>query len=72
MYFKGTLFINTLRSVVNDDRRWWKLLHDFYQRFKYQNIMTEDVVQFFNQQTGMNLTPSSISIFATRRFLRWS
>jgi aminopeptidase N len=28
-----------------------------YQHFKYQNIMTEDLVQFFNQQTGMNLTP---------------
>jgi aminopeptidase N len=57
MYFKGALFIHTLRSVVNDDRRWWKLLHDFYQHFKYQNIMTEDVVAYFNQQTGMNLTP---------------
>ena len=56
-YFKGTLFLNTLRSVVNDDKRWWKLLHDFYQHFKYQNIMTEDVVQYFNQQTRMNLTP---------------
>jgi len=55
-YFKGVLFINTLRSIVNDDQRWWKLLHDFYQHFKYQNIMTEDVVQYFNQQTGMNLT----------------
>ena len=56
-YFKGALFLNTLRSVVNDDARWWALLHDFYQHFKYQNIMTEDVVQYFNQQTGMNLTP---------------
>ncbi|MFZ1140921.1 MAG: M1 family metallopeptidase [Candidatus Sulfotelmatobacter sp.] len=56
-YFKGALFINTLRSVVNDDARWWKLLHDFYQHFKYQNIMTEDVVEYFNQHTGMNLTP---------------
>ena len=56
-YFKGTLFINTLRSIVDDDRRWFKLLHDFYQHFKYQNIMTEDVVQYFNQKTGMNLTP---------------
>ena len=56
-YFKGALFINTLRSVVNDDRRWWKLMHDFYQHFKYQNIMTEDIVEYFNQQTGMNLTP---------------
>jgi aminopeptidase N len=56
-YFKGALFLNTLRSVVNDDPRWWALVHDYYQHFKYQNIMTEDVVQYFNQQTGMNLTP---------------
>ena len=42
---------------MNDDPRWWALLHGFYQRFKYQNIMTEDVVQYFNQETGMNLTP---------------
>ena len=56
-YFKGTLFLNTLRSVVDDDQQWWKLIHDFYQHFKYQNIMTEDVVQYFNEQTGMNLTP---------------
>ncbi|HEY2018606.1 MAG TPA: M1 family metallopeptidase [Bryobacteraceae bacterium] len=56
-YFKGALFINTLRSIVNDDRRWWALLHDFYQHFKYQTIMTEDVVRYFNQKTGMNLTP---------------
>jgi aminopeptidase N len=56
-YFKGALFINTLRSVVDDDKRWFPLIHDFYQHFKYQNIMTEDVVAYFNQQTGLNLTP---------------
>jgi aminopeptidase N len=56
-YFKGALFINTLRSVINDDARWWKLLHDFYQHFKYQNIMTEDVIAYFNRQTGKDLTP---------------
>ena len=57
MYFKGALFINTLRSIVNDDTRWWALLHDFYQHFKYQNIMTEDIVAYFNRKTGKNLTP---------------
>jgi aminopeptidase N len=56
-YFKGALFLNTLRSVMDDDPRWFALLHDFYQHFKYQNIMTEDVVEYFNQQTQMNLTP---------------
>jgi aminopeptidase N len=57
MYFKGALFLNTLRSVMNDDARWWALIHDFYQHFKYHNILTEDVVQYFNRQTAMNLTP---------------
>jgi aminopeptidase N len=56
-YFKGALMLNTLRSVVNDDKKWWALLHGFYQHFKYQNILTEDVVAYFNQHTGMNLTP---------------
>ena len=45
MYFKGALFLNTLRSVVDDDARWWKLLRDLFQHFKYQNILTEDLVQ---------------------------
>ncbi len=55
-YFKGALFLNTLRNVVNDDARWWKLLRDLYDQFKYQNIMTEDMVRFFNQRAGRDLT----------------
>ena len=49
-YFKGALFINTLRSLVDDDKKWFALLHDFFQHFKYRNIMTEDVVQYFNEK----------------------
>ncbi len=56
-YFKGALMINTLRSVIDDDPQWFADLHDFYQHFKYQSIMTEDVVAWWNQRTGMDLTP---------------
>ncbi len=56
-YFKGALFLNTLRSVIDNDPRWWKLLRDYCRRFKYSNILTEDLVGFFNKQTGLNLTP---------------
>jgi aminopeptidase N len=56
-YKKGALFLNTVRSVINDDAVWFKLLHDYYQHFKYQTIMTTDMVSFFNSQTGLNLTP---------------
>ena len=56
-YFKGALFLNTLRSVVDDDKRWWAILRGLHERFKHKNIMTEDVVEYFNRETGKNLTP---------------
>ncbi len=57
MYFKGALMLATLRNVINDDKKWWALLHDFYQHFKYQDIDTDDVEKYFDAQTGMYLTP---------------
>jgi aminopeptidase N len=57
MYFKGALFLHTLRSVVNDDRVWWGLVRDLYQEFKYRNVLTEDIVAFVNARLGTNLTP---------------
>ncbi len=56
-YFKGALMLNSLRSILGDDAKWFADIHDFYQRFKYQTIMTEDVVRWWNERTGMNLTP---------------
>jgi aminopeptidase N len=61
-YFKGALMIATLRSIlaadgIADDTRWFELLHDFYQHFKYQNILTEDVIAWWNDHTGIHLDP---------------
>jgi aminopeptidase N len=56
-YFKGALMIGTLRSVINDDAKWFADLRDFYQQFKYQNIMTEDVEAWWSKRTGMELKP---------------
>ncbi|HLI77541.1 MAG TPA: M1 family metallopeptidase [Acidobacteriaceae bacterium] len=56
-YFKGALMINTLRSVINDDPKWFADIHDFYQAFKYQTITTDQVIAWWNARTGLNLTP---------------
>jgi aminopeptidase N len=55
-YFKGALFLNTLRSVVDDDKKWWAIVRGTYDTFKYKNIMTEDVLKYFNDKTGRDLT----------------
>jgi aminopeptidase N len=69
MYFKGALFIHTLRSIVTDlalrsgddakaaDAKWFKLQHDLYAAFKYKNNFTEEIVEFVNKQLGQDLTP---------------
>ena len=56
-YFKGALFLHTLRGVVNDDAKWWRLVRNVYQRFKYENILTEEMVRFINKELGQDLTP---------------
>ena len=57
MYPKGALLLNTLRHVINDDAKWWKLLLDYANTFKHQIIDTETVIAFFNKESGQNLTP---------------
>jgi aminopeptidase N len=56
MYFKAALMIHSLRSWIDDDAKWFALIKAFYQHFKYQDIMTEDVIAWWNAQTHMDLT----------------
>jgi aminopeptidase N len=57
MYFKGALFLDTLRNSVNDDTRWWNLIRSTYEKFKYQNIMTEDLVRHFSAELKQDMAP---------------
>lgn len=56
MYFKGALMLNTLRSVINDDTKWWALILKYSETYKKQIIDTETVVNFFNKESGIDLT----------------
>lgn len=57
MYYKGSLMLNTLRHVVNDDAKWWALILKYSETYRHKIIDTETVVDFFNKETGSNLTP---------------
>jgi aminopeptidase N len=57
MYYKGSLLLNTLRHVINNDDKWWSLLLKYAETYKKQIIDTPTVIAFFNQESGYNLTP---------------
>lgn len=56
MYFKGASMLNTLRHVIGKDK-WWAILLKYSETFKHKIVTTEMVVDFFNKESGMNLTP---------------
>lgn len=58
MYDKGSNLLNMLRTAyVPDDARWRELLRGLNQRFFHQTITTGQVIGYFNQQLGQDLTP---------------
>lgn len=57
MYYKGALMLNTIRHIIDDDEKWWKLLLDYSNHFKHQIIEAKDVIDFFTTQSGINLQP---------------
>ena len=58
MYNKGMLFLHTLRHAVNNDAKWWAIIKGMCDTtFKIKNIGYDDVVNYFNQKTGLKLSP---------------
>jgi aminopeptidase N len=43
--------------VVDNEDAWWALILDYTETFKYQNIWTTDVINFFNARLGQDLRP---------------
>ena len=84
MYPKGAFLLNTLRHCINDDAKWWQLLLNYSTTFRHKIIDTETVIAYFNQQSGMDLTPIfnqylrhegipmlDLKIVKNRLFVRW-
>ncbi len=65
MYYKGALMLNTIRSIINNDKKWWEILLKYSTTFRHKIIDTETVIAFFNTESGIDLT----SIF--NQYLRY-
>ena len=56
MYPKGALLLNTIRNIVNDDEKWWKMILKYSETYRHKIIDTETVINFFNTESSINLT----------------
>lgn len=57
MYYKGALMLNTIRHIINDDQKWWKVILNYSNHFKHQIIEANDVIDYFSKHSQINLRP---------------
>jgi aminopeptidase N len=57
MYFKGALMLHTLRNVLDDDAKWFKIIYDFAQDFKGKITKTDEVLEYFERKMQKNVKP---------------
>jgi aminopeptidase N len=56
MYDKGQLVLNTLRDVIDDDPRWFSILHGLQQTYSHQAISATNVFDYIREHAGKDLT----------------
>jgi aminopeptidase N len=56
MYSKGAVFLNMIRTIINDDEKWRGILRGLNKTFYHKTVTYDDVVGFINAQSGMNFS----------------
>ena len=66
MYDKGQLILNTLRSVLDDDKLFFSIVHGLRDTFQYQAISGDDVFNYINKKSGRGPVLVLRAIFSSR------
>jgi aminopeptidase N len=56
-YYKGAWMLHSIRNTIADDAVFLGILKDLATERKISTVTTEDVISFFNDRSGKNLTP---------------
>jgi aminopeptidase N len=58
MYSKGSLMLNTIRTVVNNDPLWWQIIKGTCDTaFKYKVTNADSIINYFCMKSGKDLRP---------------
>ncbi len=57
IYYKAAWMLHTLRSVVNNDSLWFRMLRALQDSFSFKVTSTEEVIAFISRQLGADYAP---------------
>jgi aminopeptidase N len=56
MYAKGSVLLNMVRTIINDDDKWRSILRGLNKTFYHQTVTYDDIIGYINKESGMNLS----------------
>ncbi|MDB5233097.1 MAG: peptidase, partial [Hymenobacter sp.] len=56
MYDKGSMMLNTIRTVLNNDEKWRQVLRGLSGTFYHQTVTGQQVIDYINRETGRDFT----------------
>ena len=56
MYFKGSLMLHTLRTLVDNDKLWREIIMGISNEFKYQTIDSQDIIAYINRKSNQDFS----------------
>ena len=57
MYPKGSVILNMVRTIINDDAKWREILRGLNKTFARKTVTYDDITGYISQQSGMKLAP---------------
>ncbi len=56
MYPKGALLIHTIRSIINDDKKFFEIIKGIQETFKYQTVDSRDIEKYISNKAGKDFS----------------
>ncbi len=56
MYPKGALLLHTIRSIINDDKKFFEIIIGIQNTFKYQTINSHDIEKYISDNSGIDFS----------------
>src|SRR6202012_39473 len=56
MYAKGSVILNMIRTIINDDEKWRQILRGLNKTFYHQTVTYNDITGYISKESGIDLS----------------
>jgi aminopeptidase N len=57
MYDKGSVILNMVRTIINDDEKWRSILRGLNKTYYHQTVTYNDITDYISKESGKDLKP---------------